>query len=183
MSGLSSSLWIVGSYIVAGVVFYLGINFLTKGFIGQYLKVKMSRGRLVLVKCYDITDTFYKAGKFDTRKNLVVKDRQKKAHTFSKVDKSYIGRELGMNVIEVDLIKGIIIKKDFSTATGYDLTMVDDIVNRALMLPKLNKDDVWETAEKIILIVILVGIGVAVYLLLTQQGASCNCSIPAGVNI
>ena len=61
--------------------------------------------------------------------------------------------------------------------------MVDDIVNRALMLPKLNKDDVWETAEKIILIVILVGIGVAVYLLLTQQGASCNCSIPAGVNI
>ena len=183
MSGLSSSLWIVGSYIVAGLLFYLLLNFLTKGFIGQYIKVKMSRGRLILVKCYDVTDTYYKAGCVDSKRNLVIKDRNKKVHTFSNITPEFIGRELGMNLTEVELVKGLLVKRDFSGYSAYDLTMLDEMVNRALMLPKLNKDDNWEKAEKIILIAILLIVGVTLYLVFSKDPASITCPVVAGVNI
>ena len=180
MAGLESSLWIVGSYIAVFVLIYVVLNFLTKGFIGQYLKVKISRGRLILVKCYDVTDTFYKAGMVNARRNLIIKDRLKNIHTFSGIDKMFIGRELGLNIIEVDLVKGILIKKDFTTATAYDLTMVDEMVNRALMLPKLNKDLLWENLQKLFFIIIIIGIGVLIYLVATLEP---TCTVASQVGI
>ena len=127
MTGLSGALWIAGSYIIAGLIFYFLINFLTKGFISQYLKVKISRGKLILVKCYDITDTFYKAGKIDTRRNLVIKDRQGKVHTFGNMETSYIGRELGMNVVEVDLVKGLVNKEYKIEVITFNKPVLDNI--------------------------------------------------------
>lgn len=175
--------WIIGSYIVIIILIYVIFNFVTKGFISQYLKVKISRGKLILVKCYDVTDTFYKAGKVDSKRSLIVKDRNRKIHTFGNVNKDYLQRELGTNLMEVDLVKGIIIKRDFSEATAYDLTLTDDMVNRALMLPKLKNDEVWEKLQKFLWIIVIIGIGVIIYLLVTLKPV-CNCVTPVtGVNI
>ena len=179
MAGIQEALWILGSYIVVVVLLDVFLNFLTHGFLHQYLRVKTSRGRLILVKCYDVTDSFYKAGKIDTRRNLIVKDRLGKKHTFSKINSSYVGRELGVNRIEVDLVNGSIIKKDFSASTGFDLTAIDELINRALMLPRLKKDELWEATQKLILIVIVIGVGAIIYLLLTQQPI-CTCPAVGG---
>lgn len=182
MAGLESVSWIVGSYIVIIVLIYIVINFLTRGFIHQYLKVKMSRGRLVFVKCFDVADNYYMAGKIDTRRNLLVKDKQKKVHTFSKINNIYINRELGVNIIEVNLVEGYLIKRDFSGATAFDLTMVDEMVNRAIMLPTLKGGEAWAKIEKLLFIIIIVGIGIVIYLLITQQPI-CNMTLPGGANI
>jgi hypothetical protein len=183
MSGLTSALWITGSYLIAGTLFYLLINFLTKGFLTEYLKVKMSRGRLILVKCHDVTDSYYKAGKINTKRNLVVKDRSKAIHTFSKIESNFIARELGMNCIEVNLIKGLVINKDFTGTSGYDLTMLDEIVNRALMLPTIKKEEVWEKAKNLLIIVTAIGVGVCIYLLLNQPEAICKVATVGVTNI
>lgn len=169
MDGLMNVFWILGSYIVVIILLFIILNFLTKGYIVQYLKVKMSRGRLTLIKCNDVTDGYYKAGKIDNKRNLILKDRYNKIHTFANIQKTDVNRELGINLIEVDLVKGLLINRDFSNATGYDLTMMDELVNRAIMLPKLKKDEIWENVQKMILILILIGIGICIYLLVMNQ--------------
>lgn len=180
MAGFSDVMWIVGSYIVVIILIYATLNFLTKGFIRQYLKVKTSRGRLTLIKCYDVTDNYYRAGKIDNKRNLLVKDNFGKLHTFCKVDFSYVARELGVNLIEVDLVKGLIIKKHFEGQSAFDLTMLDEMVNRALMLPRLKKDQIWENLQKLMFIIMVVGIGVCIYLLVTLE-PTCNCSVASAV--
>ena len=61
MAGFDTVLWTVGGYLIVMVIMYLGLNFLTKGFLNQYIKVKLSRGKLILVKCHDVTDSYYKS--------------------------------------------------------------------------------------------------------------------------
>lgn len=182
MSGIIDALWITGSYIVVFIIIYLIINFLTKGFFHQYMRVKISRGRLILVECHDVTDTYYKGGFIDSKRNLVVKDRYKKIHTFSNMEKKYIGRNLGVNLIAVDLQRGLVIEKDFSGSSAFDLTMLDELVNRALMLPRLKKDDKLEALKWVLLILILAGVGICIYMISQQPETVCKIASD-GVNI
>lgn len=172
MSGITTSLWLVGSYIVVIGLGYALFNFVTKGFLTQYLKVKVSRGKKILVKCFDVTDTFYRAGVIDTKKRLKVKDRQKEVHTLANVDSSYVGRELGTNYIEVDITKDILIKKDFSGLMGYDSTIYDDMLNRSLMLPYHNLSDPKEIIKLIGIIISAIGVILILYLMLTTDGGA-----------
>lgn len=181
MTGLSSALWIVGSYVIVIALIYIIFNFLTKGFISQYMKVKTSRGRLTLIKCNDVTDTYYKAGMIDRKRNLILKDRFKKVHTLTGLSINYVRRELGVNLIEIDLPTDSIINRDFSAVKSYDTTTYDEMVQRAIMLPTLNKDDVWEKAQKLLIFLILIGVAVTVYLLLTQDPVSCSVAVPTDV--
>jgi hypothetical protein len=181
MSGLNTALWIVGSYLVVIILGYSIMNFLTKGFIRQYLKAKMSRGKLILVECNDVTDSYYKTGKIDTKRALLVKDNLKKVHTFAGITLNDVKRKLGVNIIEVDLVKGLLIKKDYSGATAYDLTICDDMINRGLMLPKLNNDDIWVIILKILAVLTFLGVLVLIYLVATIEP---NCPIiDTAVNI
>ena len=183
MGSLSGALWITGSYVVCFGLIYWVFNFLTKSFFHNYIKVFASRGRLILVEAVDVTDTYYKAGKIDSKRNLIIKDRYGKIHIFNKIDNSFILRRLGVNSINVNLVNGSIIKKDFSNASTYDLTMTDDLVNRALMLPKLIKNN-KEMIMWLLLAIIIVGVGVVIYLLLSQNPATLSCPVVSnGVNI
>lgn len=181
MSGLNTALWISGSYIIVLLLGYLIVNFLTKGFIAQYLKAKASRGKLILVECHDVTDSYYKTGKIDTKRSLLVKDNLKKIHTFAGISLDDVKRKLGVNIIEVDLVKGLLIKKDYSGATAYDLTITDDMINRSLMLPKLNTDDTWAMILKILAVMTFLGIIVIIYLIVTLN-PTCP-TLTEGVNI
>jgi hypothetical protein len=182
MAGLNDVLWIVGSYIVIIILMYATLNFLTKGFIYNYLRVKMSRGKYTLIRCNDVTDVYYKAGKIDSKRNLILKDRFKKIHTFSGIEKIHLNRELGVNLIEVDLVKGLLIHRDYSGASAFDLTMFDEFVNRALMLPQLKKDN-WELVQRFLLIAIFIGVVVCVYLLFTAPEPVFNMPLNGTINI
>lgn len=186
MTGLNDAMWIVGSYVVLFAFIYIVLNFLTKGFIGQYLKVKASRGKYTLVKCNDVTDTYYKSGKIDNKRNLTLKDRYRKVHTFSGLDMTFVRRELGTNLIEVDLVKGCVLNRDFSAIKGYDTTITDEMVNRALMLPKIGNDEMKEKIIFLLAIGTFIGVAVIIYILFTQEPATCTAvveTVAGGVNI
>jgi hypothetical protein len=168
MDGLTLGLIQTGGYIVVIIIAFGLMNFLTKGFIWEYLKVKLSRGKKILVKAHDVTDSYYIASKIDAKKNLLVKDRAKNIFTFSDINISYIRRELGLNIIEVDLTNQTLIKRDFSESTGFDLTATDNMINRAVMLPKLGEEKL--SKEMIIAIITLIAvIGVIIALVMSPD--------------
>jgi len=177
MTGINSVLWIVGSYVVVVALIFIVINFLTKGFLSQYLKVKMSRGKHTLIKCNDVTDTYYKAGKIDSKRNLIIKDRFKKIHTLTGLSIEYVRRELGVNLIEVDIVKDNVIKRDFSLAKSYDTTVYDEMLQRGIMLPKLNDNPILENLLKLVAFGTFIGVCVILYLLVTAEPISCVATV------
>lgn len=58
------TLYFVASYIGIIIFLFWGINFLTKGWLSCYLKVKASRGKKIMVHVLSKTDTYYRAGSF-----------------------------------------------------------------------------------------------------------------------
>ena len=166
MAGFSMVLWQIGGYFTAGFLVFFTLNFLTKGFIFQYLKTKLSRGKYVLVKCHAIADSYYRVGHIDNKGSLIVKDLHKKVYSFDGVDTDLVSRELGVNQIEVNLKKGCIIKRDFSGVNAYDVTLTDEMISRAAMLPRL--ESLKEKVEQYLIYLIIIGVAACIYLLWQQ---------------
>lgn len=95
--------WIIVFGGVIGILAF-GLNFLTKGFLFQYLRVKAGRGKFILTRIYSVTDTYYRPGKFEDG-FYKVKTRSKEDLTIPLGDasqSSYVTDELGVKLIGVD---------------------------------------------------------------------------------
>jgi hypothetical protein len=156
---------------------------MTKGFLTQFLKVKISNGKKILVKINDVADTYYKSGVIDNEANLLFTDKLKKKHTFTKLSITYIRRELGVNLVEVDVTNGLVMKRDFSGTKGTDTTTYDKMLQKSISLRVLGEDEAWKKVEKIIIIGIAIGVIYIVYILSTQETVSCPAIIQTVSNI
>ena len=86
------------------ILFFLTMNFLTKGFFATYLRVKASQGRGVLVRIHSAVDLYYKVGKWEDG-FLKFKNRGKEQKSI-KIDeasfKKLIHHSMGVALIEVE---------------------------------------------------------------------------------
>ena len=71
--------------------------------------------------------------------------------------KGDIYRSIGVNCIEVDDIKNAVVKKDFSTAEGYDAHKFDNLLVRALYKPAVNEN--MQKIERVLLFIALAVLG------------------------
>jgi hypothetical protein len=156
---------VLGGYLVFIFLVITILNHMTKGLVGAFLRVKVSGGKRVLAVCEDVTDTYFKSAKVQG-KELKVKPRDGKIHTFGKLSKGIFHRYMGVNGVNLDIANGVIVKSDHTTTTSYDLTNQDDAVNRALQLPRLG--DPVEKIKVTLLIAIIIGILVVGYLIIKQ---------------
>jgi hypothetical protein len=80
------------------------LNVLTQGFLVTYLRVKASRGKLILTRIASVTDTYYKAGKFEEDFfTYTTRNKEKKLIPLEDSDfKPYISQEMGVSVVHVD---------------------------------------------------------------------------------
>lgn len=184
MSGVNSVLWIIGSYIVIIGLGIIIINFLTKGYMLVYFKVKASMGKKLLVRVTDVIDTYYKSGYIDHNKSLLFKDRLGETHTFNQIDMNDVGRELGLNIVEVDIVKGTFINRDKSKSSGVDTATVDKMIKRAIQLKDVLNEDNRMKILLIIGVVCLLGIIFIGYMIVISGNAEVICNyIPQEVQI
>jgi len=104
------------SYVGVALLIFFLLNFLTKGFIGTYLRVKASKGRRCLTIVYSATDIYYRAGEW--KENFYIfKDRSKDKKNIPVADvefKSFINYTLGVPCIECDEVGNKLVNKDFN---------------------------------------------------------------------
>lgn len=131
-----------------GVILLLivSLNIITKGFLFQYLRVKASQGKLVLARIHSITDTYYRPAKI-VEGFLETKTRQKEQFSLPINDSdysSYIYRELGVSVVEIDEQAKKILNFDFkgvSFIEGFDAGRTQSLLMRIKNRPQpLNKN-------------------------------------------
>lgn len=146
---------IVISYIlVIGIGFFL-LNFLSNGFLFTFIRVKGSRGKLVLVELHELSNNVFKAGKFDG--NLLTWKVSRKKSNSILVDKSAVTRKIGVVCIVVDGINNVALTPDLEGIEPFDAGRYDDLLVTAQGLPKIsgNKDNMINLILLIVIAVIL----------------------------
>jgi len=96
-------------------ILFFGMNFLTKGFIWQYIRVKAGRGKKILLRIHSPTDIYYRPGT-NKEGSLEWTDRSgmKKAFPFGDSELGIFStHEMGINVVNIDEFGNKLLKKDF----------------------------------------------------------------------
>ena len=130
----------VASYVGIIVLFFLILNFLTKGFLGTYLAVKMSKGKKNLAIIHSATDIYYKAGTWK-ESFFVFKDRSKDKKRIPIGDvefKKFVKYTLGVASIEIDEVGNKIVDPDFNVVqmVNVDPARLNSLILRIKNMPK-----------------------------------------------
>lgn len=153
---------IIGSYATIILIAFGLMNWLSGGFLIPFARVKMSRGRLTLVRVRGVSGDHFRVGQI-MEGWLVFKDRQKQKRRIAIPDKSYIAYAMGVKTIDVDDEKNAVAKNTFEEVTGYDAVKFENLYVRALTAPKL--DDKTMKIILIIVIITLLAVLVALFML------------------
>jgi len=138
-------------YVVVFIISFVLFDFLLSGFLRTFLRVKASRGRLVMIQVRSTTRDYFNAGKIE--EGFLVYTiggwRDKTTKRLS-VSPNNVFRALGVNWVQVDEEKNAVVNIDFSTIRGFDAAKWDNLLKRALYRPSI-----LDQREKIIMILII----------------------------
>jgi hypothetical protein len=155
-SFLTQVLLTVASYLGVFILTIFAINWILGGLFKPYMKVRGSRGKLVLVKVKNILGDYYIPGRVEER-FLIFKDRKKEPRRIALPERvSGIYRAMGVSCIDVDDDKNAIIIYSNELVAGFDAVKYSDLYTRALYKPSLTDNKTMIII--VLLIVILLGI-------------------------
>lgn len=150
MAFMSEVMMFIVSYLGIILIMFALMNWLQGGLLFPFLRVKVSRGKLVLVKIRGVLQDYYRPGHIDGDILIYTdKIKGKKQTKRISVNENSIFRSVGVNCIEVDNIKNAVVKKDFSIVSGFDAVKIDNYIVRALTRPVIG-----DNKEKIMLIIV-----------------------------
>jgi len=152
---------IIGSYLAVFVIGFVLINFLSAGFLIKFLRVRASRGKLILIKVKSATDHYYRTGLI-TEKQLKYRARgQKEDKSISIPDGEILYRAMSCYCIDVDEETNAIITPKGEKIDTYDAEKYEQLIIRALYKPAL-----MDKNEKIMLLLLigcLVGLAIVFF--------------------
>lgn len=146
------------SYVLVLVIGFVLIQWLSGGFFTKFLKVKASRGKLVLVNVRSKLIHYFVAGKIEGE-FLVYQDRESRANKQKEPKRLAIKennvfyRAYGVSCINVDESTNNIIAPNMSVVPGFDSLKFSNLLTRALFKPSLDEDD---TTKKIVIGILIV---------------------------
>lgn len=148
------------SYALLLAIFFGLIQFLSNGFFSTFIRVKASRGKLVLVCVHSILGRYYKAGSFDGHAlNYKNRNKDKKRILIDPKD-SPVYRSMNVNCIDVDDETNNVLNKIFGEVAGHDAVKTDNLIVRALTRPVIG-----DKHAKIMLIIAIITVAVCVFTL------------------
>ena len=144
-----------GIYFFVFVTGVLILNFLTKGFIFTYLRVKGSRGKNILIKALSNTNEwFYVVGK--PFEGFIKFKLNGVSHT-SRIEKSLVSNEMGVKTSIWDEETDQFVNFNFAPSDPNTTAEVDGLLARSLKKPVLD-----DMSQKIMLIAVVINVLVSI---------------------
>lgn len=148
------------------VVLFLSIglvSLLLKSFFWKYVRVRLSFGRLLMLKIRTPVRDFFRVGSYEDG-FIVFKHKQagqKKDLRVSVEDNKPFYKCLSVNWVDISS-DGQVCKADYSTASGFDLEKYSNLYTRTLMRPSIGSN--YEKVVVALLVILCIGVLVALYL-------------------
>lgn len=147
-------------YMIVVLLSFGMVGFIQKGFFWKYFRVRLSFGRLVIVKIRGITRDFFAVG--DIQENFLVFKVNKEKKKINVKNSEVFYRSLGCIWVDVDEIKNALSKTDYSAIDGFDAVKYESLYARALYKPSIT-----DNKEKILFVLVIIAIivaGISVFL-------------------
>lgn len=139
-------------YLIVMVITFLFVGVLQRGFFGKFFRVKLSFGKLILVKLREVNRDPYAIGII--REGFLIFKYDKDEYRISiPKNKPVIYRSIGVNWVDVDPEKGAVCVVDYSAVSGFDAVKYNNLYLRALYKPALT-----DNFDKILLVLVIVSI-------------------------
>lgn len=154
-------------YMIVLILAFCMIGFIQRGFFWKYIKVRLSFGRLVVVKIRGITRDFYAVG--DIQENFLVFKAHKEKKRINIKDSNVFYRSLGCIWVDLDEHKNALSKTDYTPIDGFDAIKYEHLYERTLYKPAIadNKEKIMFAC----LIGIAIGIVVVAFLVFKNAEA------------
>jgi len=139
------------------IVLFLGffiVAFIQRGFFLKFLRVKISFGRLIMVKVKSVNRDHYSVGRVED--NFLLFKLYKDWRRLTIPGAFVFYRSLGVSWVDIDEERNALCCPDYSTLPGYDAVKFSDLLKRALQKPAItdNKDKL--VFAGLLLIIILI---------------------------
>jgi len=145
------------AYITVLLIAFVILGFLLKGFLGPFLRVKKSFGKLILVRQKGVMRDSFRVGEIvDGMLDFKVKTGHKLI-PISEDSRKAVYRAWNINCVDIDEEKNCILMPNYSMATGYDAEKYSDLYVRALYKPAI-----LDNKEKILLVMLIIVIIICV---------------------
>ena len=142
-----------GAYLGCFLLPFFILNFLTKGFLFNFLKTLSSRGSKVLVQLSNPIENYWSTGIIEGS-DIIYHDKEsrkdkKKPKRLTLSNGNIVYKIMGINAVSIDDGKNIFLTKDLQGVAGYNSERMENLVINAINKPK-NEED--ERREKIMFI-------------------------------
>lgn len=153
-------------YMVVMILTFFLVGLLERGFFFQYVRVKLSFGRFILVKIRAINRDYFRVGKV-IEGFLVFKSPAGQKRISLDPNTPGFYRVMGTTWIDLSDETNAVVKPDFSVASGFDAVKYNSLYLRALYKPAIA-----DNTTKILIagmILILVGLAALGFVLYKQS--------------
>ena len=153
---ISDAIYFMISYAGILLIGFGLIQWLSNGFFTKFLRVKASRGKLVLVNVRSKLLHYFVSGKVEGS-FLVYDDRESKANKQKEKKRIVLPdgafyRAIGVSCVNVDEEKNSVIMPGGEGVVGYDAIKFSNLYTRALFKPSVSPED----KTKLLIIVVLI---------------------------
>jgi hypothetical protein len=135
---ISQTIYFITSYVLIIGFFFFIVNFLSKGWLVAFLKVKSSRGKKSFVVCHGVADTYYRVGEFKGTSFKFI-DRDKNGITITNIDREDVIHTMGVTGFEYDVPSGNVIKLGV-TKPGCSPEETDNYIKRIIEAPGIEEN-------------------------------------------
>ena len=139
-------------YAVVMLLSVLVLGLTMRGFLFKYLRVRMSFGRLILVKIRGISRDHFVVGFID--ESFLVYKHKKEEKRINLKDKNAIYRSVAVSWIDVDEQTNAVCNVDYSPVEGFDAIKYQNLYIRALYRPTI------QTNKERMLLLLVIGAAV-----------------------
>ena len=123
----------LGTFIFAFIIF----SFIMRGFFWNFLRAKLSGGRLVLVKIRGLIKPQYKTGRI-SEGDLVYRSPSTKSELrINNIPRESVYKDMGVYFVEVDEQKNCVLSPTFESVEGFDAEKMNSLYLRALYRPSI----------------------------------------------
>lgn len=144
-----------GYYLVVLLLAVLIVSFIQRGFFWKFLKVRLSFGKLILVKLRNPLRDHFAVGHVEDSFLMYKIHKNWRRHAIPAKEPIFY-RSLGMTWLDVDEVTGAFCKPDYSGVTGFDSQKFQDLYVRALYKPAITNNQDKIIIGCVILLIVLV---------------------------
>ena len=151
---MSEIMWTLISMVVIAVLSFAFFAWLLRGFLIPYLKVKSSRGGMVLVKVRNPLVDYFAVG-VSEGKLIKIRLRGKKDVSLS-IPSTAFYRTLGVVCVDVDEESGAVVTRNYNIVGTHDPVVNNNLLVRAMTAPRSEQQKAFIVI--VLLIVLLLGL-------------------------